>query len=176
MINMLDKISKKVSYEWSTKEFSEDKYLTDVVDPIITAFVGESVIKNTVPQGNDHELEESKNRKILQAIDENESSRCKPGRSLEIKIMKKHIFLCEVKVADKRPGLVKLAFMMKNCSDAAVIDGINTNEYAIAELLVEGRSCTLYSMTLTAPKVYSLIKVDVFFLPTSNKDYLLQLL
>lgn len=134
---------------------------TDVVDPITTAFIGESVITNTVLQGNDHELEESKSRKILQAIGENESSKCKPDRSLEIKI----IFLSEVKVekeADKRPDLVKLAFIMKDCLNAAVIDGVNTEEYAIAGLLVERRSCTLYSMTLTTPKAYSLI---VFFCP-----------
>jgi hypothetical protein len=47
-----------------------------------------------------------------------------------------------------RPDLVKLGFMMKDCINSAVQKGIPHTKFYVVELLVEGRTATLFGSSL----------------------------
>jgi hypothetical protein len=179
VITMLENFSKKVAYSWNTYEVAEDTYIKRWVDPILSAFLNKN-IPTVEFFGSDHELNESRARKLLQAALDGDSTDNVRGRYADYSGMailseeaQHHVFLCEIKTrkaANKRGDMVKLGSMMKDCIDMIIMRGLVPSKCIVVSLLVEGEACSLFTMDIPAKQLYRMTEIGTFYLPTSHKD------
>ncbi|CAO3632547.1 unnamed protein product [Mucor hiemalis] len=175
-LKLLSELSQKVSTQWKPDEMTEDSLTMNVIDPIVFGYIGK--LKGTRTHGSDYELPESKERKrkiYAQAVGR------KPDRSIESKIADSsyHTLLVEIKTENKckkRPDLVKIASMMKDCLDAALKKGFDRKNLCILGILQEGRKTTILSLSTPSDFFYVLFPLSSFFLPrhTDNMEVLIK--
>lgn len=64
IITMLRNLSEVLTPTWAPEKFTEDSFTINVFDPVSSPFL--SRLPSAIYHGNDHELPESKTRKIEQ--------------------------------------------------------------------------------------------------------------
>jgi hypothetical protein len=178
-IDMLDETTKNMSYDFSTKDINEATFINHIAGKILVYLENYQGIKI---HGSDHTINESTARKVNHALLNNKPTKGIKGKipDYSASIMfdetcQHHVFLVEVKPEKNsinKKNLVKLASMMKDYLDDAIMNDKRCSEYGILGLLIEGRECTLYNLDLPAPKLYRLTRFETFFLPVNHRDLL----
>lgn len=178
-IQTLENILNKITYTWNPLEMSEDTLNMLLFDPVFNHFVDK--IPHSKYHGADHELFESRKRKLEQAASNHQSTNTirgrKPDRSIEVLQSRAsynpHILLVEIKTqyqSRHSPDLVKLCTELKDCIDIAIKNGMKRDKCFVIGLLVEGRECTLFVACSPEKYFYLVTEVSSFYLPTCYKD------
>lgn len=180
-LNLLKYIDNVIDKSWimdgMTKE--EDVFITSFVDTILI-----NPMYNTNPielkrHGNGHSIHESRFRKVKQAKKNGDTLKGwrgrVPDRSFELQVNNKnsfHVFLCEVKTSTtskKHPDFAKIGAMLKDVYDFASVKGVQ-DDYTVVGLLIEGVSCTIFSMSKPIPKLYHMRPIKSFNLPVKVSE------
>ncbi|KAG1525092.1 hypothetical protein G6F52_003627 [Rhizopus delemar] len=165
----------RIGTDTSVKE--EDVLISEFVEPLLMEpFL--RTIPRTIIHGNGHPLYESYIRKIKIA------NKCglplkgirgrAPDRTIEFQISEKKTFsvlVAEIKIKEnscKNPDFVKLATLMKDILDFAVMEGIRN--YFTRGILVAGSSCKIFKLHMPIKKMYCMTEVASFHLPDGIND------
>ncbi|KAG1137194.1 hypothetical protein G6F37_011406 [Rhizopus arrhizus] len=97
-----------------------------------------------------------------------------PDRTIEFQMSEKKAFsvlVAEIKIKEdsyKNPDFVKLATLMKDILDFAMMEGIRN--YFTTGILVAGSSCKIFRLHMPIKKMYCMTEVASFHLPHGIND------
>lgn len=167
-------VSAAVEADWDTSKMQEDTFCVNAFDIFSGNFI--RTISGTSFHGRDHQIIESKERKVKlsKSLGINSPVRGrKPDRSISISVNNctHHIVLCEIKTEsaskEKKGDLVKLGSMMKDCLDAILSRNVDRQLFYVVGILQEGQKSTLFVMNSPFNFIYQLIEVVSCRLPSN---------